>query len=319
MKIMDPFSDTGHDGNSQQQNVYLQPSCEKGILYNYPAVLKLLNQKLPFGLAEIARCFRKNIHDNSDKFLFNLPEFTQMSMQFYSPPSVATKWMNVWQRERIIWWRKFAGYPSKFHLTDIKMTETQQTVDIQYEFPWGVDSVEIITNRGDVDLVELERQSGINMQGRYGRKVVTPVVIETTAGLDRGMLAYLLDAYQEKERSDTRGKLKERKILRLHMKITPIKVVVHPIKNTRELREISEHLAKELRLSGVNTLYVCDAMTLDQHLVRFDEMGVPFTVIINEGTLKTGVIGMRSRDTALREQMHITEVKTLLLEHLKKE
>ncbi|XP_070581038.1 DNA polymerase subunit gamma-2, mitochondrial-like [Ptychodera flava] len=324
LSVLNPYSEDStneSDGGSLiGDHIFLQPSCRKGILCQYPAGLKLLNYKLPFGLAQIGHCFRRNFDNmESTKFLFNLPEFTQMSLQFYSPPKTATKWMDVWQRERILWWRKFAAHPSKFKLTDIKTSETQQTVEVQYEFPWGVDTIERITNRGDVDILEVQ-QMGINVQGKFGRRNVTPVIIEATAGLDRGILAYLLDAYQEKERTDTRGKLRPSELLCFHAKITPFKVAVIPLKNTRDMREISEHLSKELRMAGVNTLYMCDTQTtLDQHFVRFDAMGVPFTVIINENTLKNGVIAMRNRDTTLREKLHITEVTPLLLKHLSTE
>ncbi|XP_077980683.1 DNA polymerase subunit gamma-2, mitochondrial-like [Glandiceps talaboti] len=320
LSISNPYQNNSANDQSStagDYQLYLQSSCHKGILYQYPAALKLLSYKLPFGLAEIGHCFRKNINnDNMDKFILNLPEFTQMSMQFFSPAKIATKWMDTWQRQRIIWWRKFAGNSSKFHLTDIKQSESQQTVEVQYEFPWGVDSIERITNRGDADLLELQKETGISVQGKFGRRTVTPVVIETTAGLDRGILAYLLDAHQEKERSD-KGKLRTRQLLRFHTRIAPFKVAVVPVKNTRDLREISEHLARDLRKAGVNTLYVCEPQTsLEQQFIRFDEMGVPFTVVINEKTLKNGIIAMRNRDTTLKEQLHITEVTTLLLRNL---
>lgn len=44
---------------------------------------------------------------------------------------------------------------------------------------------------------------------------------------------------------------------------------------------------------------------------RYDEMGVLFTVI-SDNTLESGLLQVRSRDTTIKETMHISEVKKFL-------
>lgn len=65
-----------------------------------------------------------------------------------------------------------------------------------------------------------------------------PHMIETTASLEGGLLAYLVDGYQEKQRTDTRGQSVSREILRLHLRLAPLKVIVLPLRGTKELREV---------------------------------------------------------------------------------
>lgn len=49
---------------------------------------------------------------------------------------------------------------------------------------------------------------------------------------------------------------------------------------------------------------------------RYDEMGVLFTVVTSENTLESGLLQVRSRDTAIKETMHISEIKKFLLRYV---
>lgn len=51
-------------------------------------------------------------------------------------------------------------------------------------------------------------------------------------------------------------------------------------------------------------------------LNRYDEMGVLFTVVIGENTLESGLLQVRSRDTTIRETMHISEIRSFLSKYI---
>ncbi|XP_071797022.1 DNA polymerase subunit gamma-2, mitochondrial-like [Asterias amurensis] len=298
------------------RNAYFQ-----GTFSHYYNTLRLNNGRLPFGLAQLGRCFRR-LHQSENtnrpdenKFIFDLPEFTQMTAQFYCSPKTADRCMIDWQRDRLQWWRKFSGAPSSFQMSETKQSDTLRTTDIQFHFPWGVDTIERISNRGGSDLEQLQHETGEDLQGRDGRKMVLPHVIEMVGGLERGMMALLLDAFQEKEKRDDL-----KRILRLHVKLAPVKAAVLPIRGTKELTELCEYLARELRKKSISCHRVGEVSpVISQHLTRFDEMGVPFVILLNENTLKTGVVRLRYRDTSVMQQLHITEVKECIERHLEAE
>ncbi|XP_038064582.1 DNA polymerase subunit gamma-2, mitochondrial-like isoform X2 [Patiria miniata] len=305
-------------------NWTLRDSLNQGTISQYYNTLQLVSRRLPFGLAQIGQCFRRTgqseslTDDDHDRYIFDLPEFTQMTAQFYCSPKTADRWMIDWQRDRIQWWRKFSGAPSSFQMSETKQSELLRTTDIQFQFPWGVETIERISNRGSGELERLQKETGVDFHGREGRKNVLPQVVEMACGLERGILALLLDAYQEKERTDSKGqKINHRMVLRLHVKLAPIKVAVLPIKGTKEIIEICEYLAKELRKGSISCHRVNElGPVIGQHVARFDEMGIPFVVLLSDKTLKTGVVRMRHRDTMITQQLHITEVRETIERHL---
>lgn len=66
-----------------------------------------------------------------------------------------------------------------------------------------------------------------------------------------GFLAFLMDAYQEKERSDSSGKVDLSTVLYLHPQLAPIKVaVLSQIPQQNELCELAQQLSSELREAG---------------------------------------------------------------------
>src|SRR5207247_10732119 len=73
---------------------------------------------------------------------------------------------------------------------------------------------------------------------------VVPYAIEPSAGADRSVLAFLVDAYREEE---VRGE--KRVLLRLHADLAPIKIAVLPLLKKRDeivakAREIQGRLAR---------------------------------------------------------------------------
>ncbi|XP_072168000.1 DNA polymerase subunit gamma-2, mitochondrial-like [Diadema setosum] len=306
-------------GEKVEGETCLQRDLHQGTFAHFSNTLSLLHRRLPFGLAQIGPCFRSRPSSDGDssRFIFSAVERTEMALHFFSTPKTSTLWFDTWQKERLLWWRKFAGVPSGFTATDIKTAGHVQWAEIQFTFPWGVDTIERIANHGSTPVERLQAESKADLQGKDGRKMVIPHLIETTSSLEAGLLALLLDAYQEKSRTDTRGKAVVREILRLHLRLAPLKVVVLPLRGTRELRELCDYLGKEFRKAGINIRCILEmAPSLENYYTMFDEMGVPFTILLNENTVKTGIVRVRNRDTTLMQQLHITEVRGMIQRHL---
>ena len=118
------------------------------------------------------------------------------------------------------------------------------TSDIEYLFPMGWSELEGIANRGDFDLTQHAKFSGEKLEyvdSATGDRYV-PHVIEPAAGVDRAMLAFMVDAYDEEE---VEGR--ERTVLRLHPRLAPVKVAVLPLVNKDGQPEKAREIYEQLR------------------------------------------------------------------------
>ncbi|XP_058417375.1 DNA polymerase subunit gamma-2, mitochondrial isoform X3 [Diceros bicornis minor] len=157
-------------------------------------------------------------------------------------------------------------------------------------------------------------------KGRDGRKSVIPSVLSVHGDLDRGMLAYLYDSFQLTDNSFTRKKNLHRKVLKLHPCLAPIKVALDVGRGpTVELRQVCQGLFNELLESGISVWpgYLETVQSSSEQLYsKYDEMSILFTVLITEATLENGLIHLRSRDTTMKEMMHISKVKDFLTKYI---
>jgi DNA polymerase gamma 2 len=69
-----------------------------------------------------------------------------------------------------------------------------------------------------------------------------------------------------------------------------------------ELSQLALYLTKQLRSVGISTLLLPDMAkkSLESQYSRNDELGIPYTVVLNDASLKNGIVGLRSRDTTLK-------------------
>ncbi|XP_063240426.1 DNA polymerase subunit gamma-2, mitochondrial [Bacillus rossius redtenbacheri] len=203
-----------------------------------------------------------------------------------------------WQRLRKMWWRKFSASPGRFSLTDVRGSEGDRSVHIRAEFPWGDHVLETVTLRTRLP-------DHASLEARDGRRKLLPHAVECVTLAERAVLALLCDAYHEGDGRET---------LRLHRKLAPYKVALAaaPGGEGEELGRLAAYLARLLRQAGVSVLVLpdCASKSLESQFARNDALGVPYTAVLNAATLRTGVLGLRGRDTTLKEQVHVSELKT---------
>jgi len=70
--------------------IFLRPETAQGIFVNYLNVQKTGRMKIPFGIAQTGKAFRKEIV--ARQFIFRMREFEQMEMQFFVRPGEVMKW-----------------------------------------------------------------------------------------------------------------------------------------------------------------------------------------------------------------------------------
>ncbi|KAJ8363562.1 hypothetical protein SKAU_G00123930 [Synaphobranchus kaupii] len=294
----------------------------QGALEQYLSSLELVNRRLPFGLAETGVCYQPSEGKSNGP---GCPaEVTQASLVWFCSPRTSSQWLDYWARQRLQWWRKFALGPSSFSCSDISDGEggerAYRGVKILYHFPWGAEPLETLWNLGDVELLQTHKGSRAKLQCRDGRKSVVPHVISVCGNIDRGVLAYLQNSLQEIKKTDGQQRLHKRKVLKLHPSLAPIKVALDMGRGpTMDLRQVCEGLLQELlegRISVWPGYLETMPSSMEQLNTKYDEMGVLFTVVITDSTLESGLLQVRSRDTTVKETMHISEVKMFLTKYI---
>ncbi|PWA32734.1 hypothetical protein CCH79_00012521 [Gambusia affinis] len=295
----------------------VRTSLLQGALEQFVPSLEMVNKKLPFGLAESGLCFQPSDGSGCSA------EVTQTSLVWFCSPRSSSQWLDHWARHRLKWWRKFASSPSDFSSTEVPENEleekTSRGVKILYKFPWGLESLETLWCRGDAELLQTYKGIRTKLQTRDGRKSI-PHVVSVSGNMDRGAMAFLSNSLQQLRREDGKKRLQQRKVLKLHPVLAPVKVALDVGKGaTVELRQVCEGLLQEFleaKISAWPGYLGAVPTSLELLNAKYDEMGVLFTVVIDEKTLESGLLQVRSRDTTVKETMHISEIRNFLSKYI---
>jgi glycyl-tRNA synthetase len=289
---------------------YLRPETAQGIFINYKNVLTTSRRKVPFGIGQIGKSFRNEITPGN--FIFRTREFEQMEMEFFVRPGRDEEWHDYWIEQRLAWWTDLGIKQENLRLYEHPKEKlshySKRTVDIEYRFDfagseWG--ELEGIANRTDFDLSTHQEKSGVDMtylDQESGDRFV-PYVVEPAAGVDRGMLVFLMDAYAEDEAPDAKGKLEKRTVLRLDPRLAPVKVAVLPLSRNADLSPKARDVAALLRKRW-NTDFD-DASAIGRRYRRQDEIGTPFCVTVDFDSLEDQAVTVRDRDTMAQDRVGI--------------
>jgi glycyl-tRNA synthetase len=300
---------------------YLRPETAQGIFINYRNVLQTSRKKVPFGIGQIGKSFRNEITPGN--FIFRTREFEQMEMEFFVKPGTDERWHEQWIENRLAWHTGLGLSPDNLrlyeHPEEKRSHYSKRTVDIEYRFgflgsEWG--ELEGIANRTDFDLTVHGRASGQDMSyldPETGERYV-PYVIEPAAGVDRCLLAFLLDAYTQDEAPDAKGNMEKRTVLRLDYRIAPVKVAVLPLSRNADLSPKARDVAASVRQHW--NADFDDASAIGRRYRRQDEIGTPYCVTVDFETLNDQAVTVRERDSMKQERIGIDGLIPYLSERL---
>jgi glycyl-tRNA synthetase len=295
-------------------DVYLRPETAQGIFVNFKNVAQLARRKPPFGIAQIGKAFRNEITPGN--FIFRTLEFEQMEMEFFVPPADADEWFRYWVDERLGWYVRYGIRPENLRIRAHDAEElshySSATSDVEYLYPIGWSELEGVANRGTFDLTAHTEGSGTTLEwvdAGTGERFV-PAVIEPAAGVNRAMLAFLCDAYDEEVVAE-----RERTVLRLHPRLAPVTAAVLPlITKDAAMVEKAQALRDELRRQL--SVEYDDGGQIGRRYRRQDEIGTPWALTIDEQTLDDDTVTLRDRDTLAQERIPLAGALPTLLERL---
>ena len=311
------------DGNSF---AYLRPETAQQIFVNFKNVLDSTPHHLPFGIAQIGKAFRNEITPRN--FIFRVREFEQMELEFFVEEGTDEHWLKLWTDLRLQWWFEQGVNKENIEILNVPSDElahySKATIDIMYRFPHGLEELEGIANRTDFDLGSHSKgQSELNItanvtknnssnsklavQNRETKEWKIPYVIEPSAGVDRGVLALLNEAYKVEKLENG----KERTVLAFKPHLAPIKAAVIPLKrNNEQLVKLAADLKSLLQKKKLGRVVVENSGNIGKSYRRHDEIGTPLCITIDFETIENNTATIRNRDTMQQERIAITEIST---------
>ena len=289
------------------EQIYLRGETAQGIYINFKNVLDTGSYSVPFGIAQVGKAFRNEI--NPRQFLFRKREFEQMEMQYFVSAKEAPAAYTVWKKERMSYYDRLGVTKKKLRWKqhDNLVFYAKDAWDIEYEFPFGWGELEGIHYRGDYDLNQHQKFSGVDMSfyDEETKERYIPHVVETSVGVDRTILMLLVDAYDEDEMNG-----EKRTVLRFHPRIAPIKAAVFPLlKNKPELVVKAREAQRALK-KNIPAIAWDDNGNIGKRYRRQDEIGTPFCITIDFDTLGEhpdlrDTVTLRDRDTGKQERLTV--------------
>jgi len=315
---------------------YLRPETAQGIFINFHLVQQTMRRKVPFGIAQIGKSFRNEVTPGN--FIFRTREFEQMEMEYFVRPGEDEQVHQEWIDNCFNWYTSLGLSRDNLRLYEQPKEElahyAKRTVDIHYRFfperadeekHW--DELMGIANRTDFDL-RAHSKAPVDAEGKRLNPDSTedlsyfdearkeryyPYVIEPAAGVNRSVLAFLMDAYSER----TNDKGETRVILKLHPELAPIKVAVLPLaKNKPEIVGMARAVKRGLQ--PVMRAVYDDTGGIGKLYARQDETGTPFCVTVDHQSLEDEAVTVRDRDTWEQERIKVADLQQHLQTRLLK-
>lgn len=304
-------------------NAYLRPETATTTYVNFKNVLDACPHKLPFGIAQIGKAFRNEISPRG--FVFRMREFEQAEMQYFINPADDAKYFEEWKKTRMAWWTNVLGIPAeKLRFTPHEKLAhyAKAAGDIEYAFPDGFDEVEGVHNRQDFDLgshtkAQNEFHISAHVMENHDSTVklaysdpqtgesFIPFVIETAMGVNRAMLAVMIEAYTEEQLPDG----KTRTVLKLKPKLAPVKAAVIPLaRNVPELVQAANDIENALRALHIGRIELENSGNIGKNYRRHDEIGTPVCITVDHQTMEDGTVTLRHRDDMSQERVAIADV-----------
>jgi len=289
----------------KQSEIYLRGEITQGAFVNFENVVSSTRVKIPFGIAQIGKAFRNEITPGN--FTYRSREFEQMELEFFIKPEEkqGNKWFEYWKKQRMDWYKSLGMDAKKLrfrkHEDDERAHYAKFAEDIEYEAPFGWSEFEGIHHRGDWDL----SRHNLSYVDENGEKY-TPWVIETSGGVDRSTLFFLLDSYAQEG---------GRTILKLHPKLAPYKAAVFPLlANKPELVEKAKEIYQSLKPYFMTAWD--DRGNIGKRYFAQDEAGTPYCITVDFDSLEDDSVTVRDRDSAKQERVKIEDLKSYILDKI---
>ena len=297
-----------------KNTVYLRPETAQGIFVNFANVMRSTRKKLPAGIAQIGKSFRNEITPGN--FIFRVREFEQMELEFFCKPGEDLEWFNYWRSYCRDWLLSLGMQEDHLRLRDHEPEKlafySKATTDFEFLFPFGWGELWGVADRTDYDLTQHQNHSGKSMEylDPVTNEKYIPYCIEPSLGVDRAVLAFLCNAYEEQELEG--GDV--RTVLHFHPALAPFKAAVLPLQKNK-LGALASGIYEKLSKSFM--VDYDETGSIGKRYRRQDEIGTPFCICVDFETEETGTVTIRDRDTMQQERVKVDDLEAYIAQRVK--
>ncbi len=293
--------------------LYLRPETAQGIFVNFKNAIRTTRKKLPAGICQIGKSFRNEITPGN--FIFRVREFEQMELEFFCKPGEDLEWFQYWRAFCRDWLLSLGMNEAHLRLRDHDPEElafySKATTDFEYQFPFGWGELWGIADRTDYDLKQHQEHSGESMEymDPTTNEKFLPYCVEPSVGVDRLVLAFLSDAYEEQELDGGDSRV----VLHLSGALAPIKCAVLPLQKNKlgdQAKALYGKMSKKFMCEYDET------GSIGKRYRRQDEIGTPFCVCVDFDTEATGTVTVRHRDSMEQELVAIDDLVRYIEERI---
>ena len=262
----------------------------------------------------IGKSFRNEITPGN--FIFRVREFEQMELEFFCKPGDDLEWFNYWRSFCRDWLLSLGIKEESLRLRDHEPEKlafySKATTDFEFLFPFGWGELWGVADRTDYDLTQHQEHSGKSMEylDPVTNERYIPYCIEPSLGVDRMVLAFLCNAYDEEELEG--GDV--RTVLHLHPALAPYKAAVLPLQKNK-LGELAGSIHAEL--CKYFPVEYDETGSIGKRYRRQDEIGTPFSICVDFETEETQTVTIRDRDTMQQERIPISEVRKYIEDRMR--
>ena len=293
--------------------IYLRPETAQGIFVNFQNIVRSSRRRIPMGVGQIGKSFRNEITPGN--FIFRVREFEQMELEFFCKPGTDLEWFEYWKNYCKQFLLDLGIKESHLRLRDHKPEElcfySKATTDFEFLFPFGWGELWGIADRTDYDLDCHQKMCGKSLEytDPVTQEKYLPYVIEPSLGVERMLLAFLCNAYEE----ETIAENDTRVVLRLHPALAPFKVAVLPLQKKlgEKATQLYTELAKEFDVD------YDESGSIGKRYRRQDEIGTPLCITVDFDTLEDETVTIRNRDTMDQIRLPIKELNNYIREFIK--
>jgi glycyl-tRNA synthetase len=305
---------------------YLRPETAQAMFVDFKQVAETSRKRIPFGIAQIGKAFRNEITPGN--FIFRTREFEQMEIEYFIREKDWKKTFDYWRDEMYKWMAELGL--KKEHLHDLEVPEkerahySKRTIDIEYDFPFGTDELYGLAYRTDFDLANHAKASGVDLSytDPETQEKFIPHVIEPTFGVDRSLLAALVESYHEEDLpagrqerlSGEKIENDSRVVLKFPKWLAPIKIAILPLSKKEELAKFAQPIYEDLIKH-----FVCEydeTQSIGKRYRRQDEIGTPYCVTVDFESLEDKKVTVRDRDTMKQDRVAVADLSKYLEEKL---
>jgi len=300
--------------STSDAGIYLRPETAQGIFINFKNIADTCRVKIPFGVAQVGKSFRNEIV--ARQFVFRTREFEQMELEFFCEPGTQKGWFDHWVTFCSEWLDSIGlkkdNLRIRMHDAEELSFYSENTADIEFNYPFGWGELWGIASRTDYDLKQHAQHSGKNLEynDQENNRKYIPFVVEPALGLNRLFLAILCDAYEVEHP----GTKEQRVVLKLHPRIAPVKAGIFPLQKKDGLAEIALDIYEKLSVH-----FPVDYDTsgsIGKRYYRMDELGTPFCITVDYTTKEDRTVTVRKRDTTEQFRIGIDELESFLMQQL---